>query len=128
MRIVVCGGRSFRDYAFLKRKLCALTRNLKRVVILHGNARGADLLAERWQQEMWRRENNEFNHLKHQTIERHRPDFTKHGSPAALFVRNEEMARDCDCVVAFWDGKSGGTKDMIARGRKHHRIVKVFHY
>jgi hypothetical protein len=37
----------------------------------------------------------------------------------AGFRRNEEMAREADGLLAFWDGESSGTKDMIDRAREH---------
>ena len=36
---------------------------------------------------------------------------------AAAFVRNRFIADFSDAVVAFWDGKSRGTKDTIAKAR-----------
>jgi len=35
------------------------------------------------------------------------------------------MAQTADMVIAYWDGKSRGTKDMITRALRHHKDVEV---
>ena len=40
------------------------------------------------------------------------PDYQKHGR-AAPIIRNKEIVSYCDAVLAFWDGKSHGTKNVI---------------
>lgn len=40
------------------------------------------------------------------------PDWAKHGKVAG-FVRNNEIVRNCDLVVAFHFGNSKGTKHTI---------------
>ena len=37
------------------------------------------------------------------------PDYEKYGRKAPL-VRNKLIIENCDCVLAFWDGESRGTK------------------
>ena len=39
-------------------------------------------------------------------------DWEKHGKSAG-YIRNKEMAEFSDVIIAFWDGKSKGTKHMI---------------
>ena len=47
---------------------------------------------------------------------------------AAGFFRNQEMATYADGLIAFWDGKSRGTKNMIetmeAMGKPAHVIIR----
>lgn len=50
-------------------------------------------------------------------------DWKSWGKIAGL-MRNEEMAKNADALIAIWDGKSRGTKDMIERAKKHN--LKVF--
>lgn len=47
---------------------------------------------------------------------------------AAGFVRNSEMADYSDMLIAFWDGKSKGTKNMIDNAKKKKVKVKVVKY
>lgn len=69
--------------------------------VISGGATGVDTLGEMW--------------AKRNKIEfvAYLPNFDVYGYPRALFQRNEDMARACDIVHAFWDGKSHGTKAMI---------------
>lgn len=46
------------------------------------------------------------------------PDWDKYGKGAGP-LRNEEMARYADALVAIWDGESRGTWDMIQRADIH---------
>ena len=39
-------------------------------------------------------------------------DWGKHGRSAG-YIRNKEMAEYADELLAFWDGESNGTKNMI---------------
>ena len=39
-------------------------------------------------------------------------DWNKHGKAAGP-IRNRQMAEYADCLIAVWDGKSRGTKNMI---------------
>lgn len=44
----------------------------------------------------------------------------------AGYSRNEEMAKYADALIAVWDGKSGGTKDMINKAKENNLIVFVY--
>lgn len=55
----------------------------------------------------------------------HKPDFAKHGSPAAYFVRNTLIAQDCDALIAFWDGASGGTLDTMKKAAKLWKPIAI---
>ncbi|MBR7070567.1 MAG: hypothetical protein IKI29_00120, partial [Clostridia bacterium] len=37
--------------------------------------------------------------------------------------RNEEMVKQCDLVICFWDGKSKGTKSLIQFAKKYGKTV-----
>ncbi|MCI7032644.1 MAG: hypothetical protein MR897_04370 [Bacteroidales bacterium] len=55
------------------------------------------------------------------------PDYEKYGRKAPL-VRNKLIVKECDCLIAFWDGKSRGTKftlDYAERMGKPTKIVKI---
>lgn len=49
----------------------------------------------------------------------------KHGKKAGI-LRNEEMAKTADALIAIWDGKSRGTKHMIQIAKEKN--LKVFVY
>lgn len=111
IRVIVCGTRTFDDWDLLSKKLTHLLSELKPpLVICTGAAKGADELAEKWA----------FRH-KH-TVMRFHPDWDKYGKRAGP-IRNAEMVtfaleRKPAFMVAFWNGESSGTKDMIERCHK----------
>lgn len=116
MRIIIAGSRTFDNYALLERTMDKLTFKLKKVIVLSGTADGADALGERWALSKIGR-----------VLMRYHPDWEKHGKSAGA-VRNAEMVANAEALVAFWDGKSPGTKDVISKARKaklkHIKVVK----
>ena len=50
--------------------------------------------------------------------------YDEHGK-AAPHVRNDQMLAQADRVIAFWDGKSRGTKSVIDKARKRGLEVEV---
>jgi hypothetical protein len=53
------------------------------------------------------------------------PDWDKHGKSAG-FIRNKDIIMAADFVVAFWDGKSKGTKSSIDLAINAGKPVDVF--
>lgn len=99
-KVIIAGSRTFTDYEFLKRKCDIVLVNKEDIEIVSGAARGADKLGEQYAKER--------NYLL-----KHFPaDWDTHGKGAG-FKRNNEMALYADALIAFWDGKSHGTKHMI---------------
>lgn len=114
MKVVVCGGRDFFNYEVVKNVLerCKFKEG---TVIISGHANGADKLGERYAKE------------KGLQLDIHPANWGKYGMSAGP-IRNQEMCDICDCVVAFWDGVSRGTKNMINISNKAGRRVLVFDY
>lgn len=81
--------------------------------IVSGGARGVDTSA---------REYAIANGIK---LTEFLPDYAKYGRSAPL-KRNLEIIEYSDMVLAFWDGKSRGTKYVIDNCEKHGVQVKVF--
>ena len=52
------------------------------------------------------------------------PDYARYSRGAPL-VRNKEIVALADLVIAFWDGKSKGTRFVIAYCEKLQRPCKV---
>lgn len=110
IRAVVVGSRGFDDYERLKKKMDeVLFRTDGKVEIVSGHAKGADQLGEKYAAE---------NGIPVAVM---RPDWKRYGR-AAGFVRNREMleyaAEETAVVIAFWDGKSKGTKNTIETAKK----------
>ena len=100
IKVIIAGGRHFNDYNLLKQKLNYLLQNQKQVIIVSGKAKGADTLGETYAKE--------FGHL----VEEYPADWDKYGKSAG-YKRNTKMAMNATHLVAFWDGASKGTKNMI---------------
>lgn len=110
MKVAVVGSRSFEDYALLKKTLDELYPNI--TLIVSGGARGADSLSEQYAKEEGIR-----------TLI-FKPDWEKHGR-AAGFIRNRDIVENSDHVVAFWDGKSRGTKNSMDLATKLGKTLKT---
>jgi hypothetical protein len=80
--------------------------------VVSGGAKGIDTLAWEWAVE---------NHIE---IIVHRPDYNKHGRWAAL-RRNDTIIAEADKIMAFWDGKSRGTKYVIDNARRSGKPVQI---
>lgn len=80
--------------------------------IVSGGAKGADTYAK------------EFAIKKGIRLIEHLPDYAKYGKVAPL-VRNRLIIDDCDKVLAFWDGKSRGTKQTIDYAERKGKPIKI---
>lgn len=102
MKLAVIGSRNFTLEA---RGFKALDQLYDKItMIISGGARGADSLGQKWAQ------SRGFPCLIHY------PRWTTREGlqdKTAGFRRNKDIINDCDAVLAFWDGKSNGTKDSI---------------
>lgn len=115
-RVIVAGGREFKDYQLLEKTLDDFLQDRKEPTrILCGMAHGADELGLL------------YAHWHNYELEKHPAKWDIHGKRAG-FIRNEEMANNADALIAFWDGKSHGTKDMIKRAKKHGLDIRVIRY
>ena len=115
LRVIIAGGRDFDDYELLCRTMDTLLIHKSSVTVLCGKAKGADTLGERYAKD------------RGYTVEYYPADWEKFGRSAG-YLRNEEMAKNADALVAFWDGKSKGTGHMISLARKHGLKIRVKQY
>ena len=124
-RIIIAGGRDFSDYDMLKDHVdkcingslengnetqVVLTPGQTEIIIVSGKAKGADSLGERYAKE------------RGYKIEVYPADWKKYGKAAGM-IRNKQMAEKADALIAFWDGKSHGTKNMIDLAHKNFLYV-----
>mgnify|MGYP001144912671 FL=1 len=114
MKIIIAGGRNFTDY----KKLCEVCDHILQdqtnVEIVSGAYyKGADKLGEQYTAEKGFR------------LTKFPADWKRFGRAAGP-KRNEQMANYADALIAFWDGKSKGTKHMINLARS--RNLNVFIY
>jgi hypothetical protein len=115
MNICIVGSRGFNDYGLLKEELDRLLNNEITYTFICGGARGADQLGERYAKEHdW-------------PIKLFLPDWNTHGKRAG-FIRNGEMRKVSQRVIAFWDGESRGTKEMIESSKKMGIETIIYYY
>lgn len=108
MKLAVVGSRDFNDYELLKLKLDSIHKRKPITLIISGGAKGADKLSERWAKE---------NNIETLIFI---PDWNKFGKKAG-FLRNEDIIKNSDAVVAFWDGESRGTLSSINLAEKYKK-------
>lgn len=116
LRVIIAGGRDFNNYELLKKTTNEFLSNFdEEPCIVCGRARGADTLGEKFAREYGYK------------IRYFPADWNTYGK-AAGFIRNTEMADNADALIAFWDGKSSGTKHMIETAQRKHIDVHVEMY
>lgn len=118
-RIIIAGGRDFKDYELLKRQVDKIIELLIAdnftIEIVSGTANGADKLGERYAKE------------RGYKIAYFPANWDKFGKRAG-YIRNEEMAIYAQALIAFWDSKSKGTKHMIDLAEKHNLPTRIIKY
>ena len=115
MKLAVVGSRNFNDYELLKSKLDAIHKRKPITLIISGGAKGADSLSERWAKE---------NNIETLIF---LPDWDKYGKRAG-FLRNEDIIKNSDSVVACWDGESKGTKHSIDLSTKYNKPCLIIKF
>ena len=110
-RIIIAGTRTFDDYALLRKTMCNLFGQVppSQIEVISGHClTGADHYGEVFA----RRNGTQLTLFP--------ADWKKYGKAAGP-VRNRQMAEyaapDGYCVI-FWDGKSRGSRNMIAEAKK----------
>lgn len=131
-KVIIAGGRDFKDYDMMCRHCDMLLEKKENVEIVSGNAKGADEMGEKY-----------AVRNKH-TVSLFPANWNDiHDRPAAEIgetrkghkywklaghYRNMKMAMYADALIAFWDGKSKGTKDMINQSKSRGLKVRVVNY
>lgn len=115
-RVIIAGGRDFDDYELLVKSVDRwLARVRDDICIVCGKARGADTLGEQYAKE------------RGYPVHYFPADWKKFGKSAG-YIRNTEMVQNADALIAFWDGKSLGTRYMIATAEHLGLEVRVVEY
>ena len=116
-RLIIAGGREFEDYALLSQSVDQYISELddQDIEIVCGCASGADALGAR------------YGMSKGYKINYYKPEWETYGRAAGP-IRNEKMAQNADSLIAFWNGSSAGTKNMISLARQYGLKVKVVMY
>lgn len=111
MKVIIAGGRDFNNYDLIEKTMAEL--DFEVTLVVSGAADGAGALGERWAE-------------NHQIPVRRFPAKWHILGKRAGAARNRQMAIYGDYLVAFWDGKSIGTKimiDMMKQRKKHGEVI-----
>lgn len=112
MRLIVAGSRTFADAALFDRKMAEFASRSGPFEVVSGMAPGADALAVQYA----RREGLACHGF---------PADWKSEGRAAGHARNGRMAAFADALLAFWDGTSPGTENMIRQMEFLDKPVEV---
>lgn len=102
-RLIICGGRDFHAYDRFASVMDHIRSIRPIAMVFHGNARGADTLAQRWCVERG---------IKVFPVP---AQWSKYGKRAGPMRNKAMLGQSIDLVVAFPGGK--GTEDMVQRAR-----------
>ncbi len=115
-RVIVCGTRTFNDRELLYSTLDNILGDPVNVEIISGGCRGADRIAEDYAKSRG---------LRVTVFEAYWDEYGKSAGP----IRNRQMLNYAlgaeAIVVAFWDGKSRGTANMINIAKRSNAEVHV---
>ena len=112
MKLAVVGSRGFSD----KARLYAELEKFSGIsLIISGGAKGADQLAEEYARE------------RNIPVKIFMPDWAKY-KRAAGPMRNKLIVQESECVIAFWDGVSAGTKSSIDFAKKENKTLHIVRF
>ena len=114
-RVIVAGSRSFNDYDYAEKILDKAFSKHKPDFIVCGMANGADMMG------YW------YAIGKKIKIAEYPAEWGIYGRSAG-YKRNIEMANNAEALVAFWDGESSGTRQMINIARDRGLKIIVCKY
>ncbi len=117
-KVIITGDHDFKDYDYMSEKLnellwCSDIFKEQDIKIISGTEEGTETLAIRYTDE-------------HDLTKILFPVNRKEFSRMAVMLRNRDMLTIATHLIAFWDGKSDETKQIIELARKKGIPVWVF--
>lgn len=111
MNVIIAGSRNVTEYSIVAFAI----ENSKFEIdnVISGKAKGVDELGEKWAKS------------RNIPIIEYPADWKKYGKSAGV-IRNEQMAKAADALIAIWDGKSSGTFNMIQNAKKYDLKMYIY--
>lgn len=114
IKLAIVGSRGFNNYTLLCKEVDDVTKYFDIIQIISGGAAGADSLGARYAKE---------HNIDTEILI---PDWKTHGKKGG-FIRNGEIVEKCDYLIAFWDGKSNGTRDSINKAKAKDKLLRIIY-
>lgn len=115
MKVIIAGSRNFDNMSLLIEKCDFYLSNATVEEIVSGTAKGVDRYGE------------DYAVMRGYKIKRFPAMWEEYGKRAG-YLRNEEMAKYADALIAFWDGKSKGTEHMFKLAKKYNLLTRLIIY
>jgi hypothetical protein len=126
MKLAVVGTRSFKDKSFVYKQIKNLINSgIKITQIISGGATGPDRFGKEFAEENkipFILFEADWSDLKEPCFIKINDKGEKYNALAG-FKRNNQIVENCTVMLAFWDGKSQGTKDVIAKANLMNKKV-----
>ncbi len=115
IKIAIIGSRNFNDYELFKEIVNKIISEItdSEITIVSGGAKGTDTLAERYAKE------NNYNLLIF------KPNWKLYGKGAGI-IRNKEIVKNSDIIIAFKSVNSKGTNNTIQIALKNGKKVYIY--
>jgi hypothetical protein len=111
MKVIIAGSRNLGFDALIRALYhCEFTQDITEVVC--GGAKGIDKAGKEWAE------------VCEIPVKMFPAEWDKYGR-AAGHLRNEEMAKYADALIAVWDGVSPGTGNMVKNAVKYDLLTFV---
>jgi hypothetical protein len=111
MKIIIAGSRNITSYELVEKSI--IESGFIVTEIVSGAARGVDQLGE------------QYGMIYNIPVMKFPADWNKHGKSAGP-IRNIEMGKYADALIAIWDGQSKGTKHMIDYMKSQNKPTHIF--
>lgn len=111
MRTIIAGSRIIHNLEYVER--AATNCGWQITAVISGGARGVDKMGEK------------FGYSRGLPVLLFPAEWNVYGNSAG-YVRNVQMAKAADALIAIWDGKSPGTRNMIEVAINHNLKICVF--
>lgn len=115
MKLAIIGSRDYDNYNEFTKIISKMMLKYNVTEFVSGGARGADAYAE-----LYAKAHNI-------PIKVFPADWEKFGKSAG-FIRNHEIWKYADFGIAFWDGKSSGTKHSFEIVEKKRKNLLIYNY
>lgn len=113
MKLAIIGSRTLNQQQVIEVINQVVNKSTSKITtIVTGGANGVDSIAEYYAK------THNIN------VEVYYPLYQKYGKRAPL-IRNNEIIKNCDGVLAIWDGESNGTAYTIRKAKREDKKVMV---